>query len=189
MWDEAIELLEGGINKDLKNSNLYFYLGQVYSQKNEVDKAIYNINKAINLYKNKSDVKPLIEYHRMLGHIYYYQVKDFEKAIGETEIILNFNRLDAWAYFVKAMCYKKMDSDPKEMINLFKKAVFYKPDEVQYRIALAETFYIYGLYRETLTEWEDIKRFKSYEDMANEKIREINNAIKEEQRNVLNKRR
>ena len=70
----------------------------------------------------------------------------------------------------------------------FKKAVTYNPKELRYRIILAENLYIYGLYKKALAEWEDIKKFKSQEKIAEEKIKEIDNAMKEEQRSLINKR-
>ena len=188
MREEAIELLKVGIKKNPENPDLYSYIGIIYSQINAFDDAIYNIGKAIKLFKDKSDTKPLIEYHLNLGEIYYNKIKDFEKALQESELVLKLNPVEARGYFLKGLCYQSMDSDPVAMINSFKKAVYYNPNELQYRIILAENFYTYTLYKEALLEWEGIKKFKPYEKIAEEKIKVINNALKEEQKNFLNKR-
>ena len=188
MREEAIESLKVGIKKNPENPDLYFYIGIIYSEINAFDDAIYNIEKAIKLFKDNSDTKPLIGYHLDLGYIYYNKIKDFKKALLESELVLKLNPVEARGYFLKGLCYKSMDSDPAEMIKSFKKAVYYNPNEVQYKIVLAENFYTYTLYKEALLEWEGIKKFKPYEKIAEEKIKMINNAIKEEQKNMLNRK-
>ena len=187
MLDEAIKLWESGIKKNPENPDMYFYLGKIYSKKNELDEALFNIKKAIALSKERVDTKTLVEYHLILGDIYYSKMKDFKKALEESEIVLKLNSTEARGYFLKGLCYKSIDSDPAAMLKSFKKAVYYNPNELQYKIILAETLYIYSLYKEALLEWESIKKFESHEKMAEEKIKAINNAIKEEQRNLLNK--
>ena len=182
MWDESVRLLNDGIKKNPENPDMYFYLGLAYSKKNEIDQAIYNIDKAIKLFKSGSDKKPLIEYHKMLGHIYYNQVKDYNKALEESNIALKLNPFDGGANFLQGLCYKSMDSDPAKMLDFFEKAVKYSPYELQYRIFFAENLFIYGLYEKARTEWEAIKGFESQEKIAEAKIKEIDNRIREERK-------
>lgn len=187
-FDEALKVIDDGIKILPKHPDMYFYLSVVYFKKNEFNESIFNIKKAISLYSGKSENKNLIEYRHTLAEIYLNKMKDYEKALAETDAILKLNPIEARAYFLKGLCYKNMDSNPAEMINSFKKAAMYNPQNLKYRITLAENFYLYGLYKEALAEWEDIRKLDPQGKIVEQKIKEIKETMKNDQRSIMSKR-
>ena len=186
-FDEALKVMDNGIKVLPKHPDMYFYLGWIYFLKNQSNEAIFNIEKAINLSNGKSDNKNLIEYHQMLGEIYLNKTKDYEKALAEANEILKLNPIEARAYFLKGLCYKSINSNPDKMIDCFKKAVIYSPQDLKYRFTLAENYYLYGLYKEALAEWEEIRKLNPQEELVEKKIREIKEAMKKDRRSMIDK--
>ncbi|OGL52826.1 MAG: hypothetical protein A3G31_00310 [Candidatus Schekmanbacteria bacterium RIFCSPLOWO2_12_FULL_38_15] len=180
MFDEALQVMLSGLKEIPENSDIYFYLGGIYLKKNELEDGIVNIRKAIKLCSNKFNSKSLIEYHLALSEIYFNRMKYYEKSLEEADSVLKINSTESRAYFLKGLCYKSMNSNPDKMIDCFKKAVIYSPHDLKYRFTLAENYYLYGLYKEALAEWEEIGKLSPREELVEKKIREINEAMKKD---------
>ncbi len=80
---EAAQTLEEAVIINPSSANSFLFLGKIYRELKEFDKAESNFKKAENLSKNK-----LADIHWELALLYYYNLNRFEDAADELEAFL-----------------------------------------------------------------------------------------------------
>ena len=115
-YDEAIAAYSEAIKKDPNNVGGYISRIGAYAGKGDDDKALADMNQAIRIGKKPSELSTLY----MLRGMYYFEKKDYDKAIADFELALQKTSSADAKYFGsndnKELAIKKM----KDTIDLAK---------------------------------------------------------------------
>jgi tetratricopeptide (TPR) repeat protein len=124
-YDAAIIMFTQALYNDPSIQEAYLYLGQIYEDTNQLNRAIYYYTVAYSM-KKENDVLLRIGY-------LYALLKDYSKAFEYMNTALNMNKENPDAYFFKGLVYlqKNNYNDAEDMLR---KAI---------NIKKAETYYFY----------------------------------------------
>ena len=124
-YDAAIIMFTQALHNDPSIQEAYLYLGQIYEDTNQLNRAIYYYTIAYSM-KKENDVLLRIGY-------LYALLKDYSKAFEYMNTALNMNKENPDAYFFKGLVYlqKNNYNDAEDMLR---KAI---------NIKKAETYYFY----------------------------------------------
>jgi tetratricopeptide (TPR) repeat protein len=116
-WENSVTLWQQGVAKDSENHYAYYILGLAYFvEEYQPEKAIENMNKALNLSQKPEYYNNRGRIHFALGNI-YQAMSDFDAAIqldttsfaaynNQGAVLLNMCRFnEAHDYFIKALQY------------------------------------------------------------------------------------
>ena len=117
------ELLKKYIKEKPDNPESYYYLGNIYLEEKNIEKAIRYLEKAVSL-KQKAD------YYNDLGYAYFLK-GDYKKAIDCYNRAIKIDPNLSVAYYNKALAYRKM-GNIKEAIKNYSKAIALNPDDPDY---------------------------------------------------------
>jgi sigma-B regulation protein RsbU (phosphoserine phosphatase) len=119
-YEEAIGVLEKGLNKYPENQKILYNLSKNYFRMNDYGKAIKAIEKYIvNDKMNKNA-------YYICGAA-YYQLGDFDNAVSSFEKSLELDATFVNALFAMGMAYKKM-GDEENSLGYFQKVLNVDPD-------------------------------------------------------------
>ncbi len=126
--DEVIQITTNIIEKSPKSAELYSLRGIAYYSKNEKEKALADFSQAINL-----GIEPRLEVttRRMKGLI-LYQIKKYDEAIIEFNLILKADKSEYRDHFYRGWCYF-YKADHKAAIADFDAVLQQKPTELHVR--------------------------------------------------------
>ena len=95
-YKEAIKLLENYIaNSEIVGGNHYFTLGQVYYQDGQLDKALPNIDKAIQMFED-TDRLPKESWYQY-QYALYFEKENYKKVISILEkMVRHYPNLQTW---------------------------------------------------------------------------------------------
>ena len=122
-YDEALKYLQDALKYSPDNVRAYLAIGHVYADKNDEEKMITNLQKAIELATAASDVKTaeiaqkkLSSYYINIGNNDLAEVEaenpDFSFAIKDYEKAISYDPKATDAYYTLAVIYnKKMEFD------------------------------------------------------------------------------
>jgi len=144
---DNIALITEKINKDPNNASLYHSRSKLYLEKKEINQALSDINKAIQLNEKKpefyitlSDIyfamvdiskskdalmkailldNQNIEAYLKLAELNLY-IKQYDETFKNTDKAIELDKLNAKAYFIKAFAQKEKGDTSKAVGNFFK---------------------------------------------------------------------
>ncbi|MBI5376818.1 MAG: tetratricopeptide repeat protein [Candidatus Schekmanbacteria bacterium] len=170
--DKTLSVWEESVKANPENPDALYGLGLAYQKIGNVSLAVENINKAVKLADKNTPKINIVNYHLVLMNI-YFRMGEYEKCIKETEEIISIDYKSAKAYYFKGLCEQKIKNDLRAVVLSFKKAEELEPEEIQYKITLANCYKDYGLYKSAVLEWKKIALVKGYERKAATEISEL----------------
>jgi len=109
-YEQAIELCDKAIERNLKREKAYFYRGYVYSKLNDHLRAVQDVSKAIEL--NSKDKR-----YYYLRAYEYFELKNYDFALKDLDKVLLLDRRDYYIYSFKGLIYDEMGYEEKAIEN------------------------------------------------------------------------
>jgi sigma-B regulation protein RsbU (phosphoserine phosphatase) len=119
-YEEAIGILEKGLDKYPENQKILYNLSKNYFRMNDYGKSIKTIERYIANDKMNKNA------HYICGAA-YYQLGDFDNAVSNFEKALELDMTFVNALFAMGMAYKKM-GDEENSMSFFQKVINVDPD-------------------------------------------------------------
>lgn len=124
--DKAIETMEKALAKQPQSPSILSGLSQVYLQFNRTDEAEKTVQKALEI--NKDHVDALFQHGRVL-----MAKNDFKQALERFDKVLSMDRLNAKAYYYRAICIRQRGATNRPEQEIFRAAagMLDKPEEFE----------------------------------------------------------
>ncbi len=168
-YDEAIEVLEIGLDRSPEVNSLKFALGRAYKASGEYDSAIDQFNQVIN--RNRYNY----EAHYQLGLIYYAQ-GEIDKAVESLDSAIRYNNEYVTAYLKLGEIYLAEDNHYRA-VSYFSNAVEINPDYALSYYYLGKAYFELEMYQ--VAQAELVKALRRQPDLgrASELLDEIDEII------------
>ena len=143
--DKAIEYYKKAYNMDKKDSEIAYYLGVLYAEKEAWSSAKIYLQESIKLDPKNNNAKDLLStvveqnnLNLINKVISYYNEKNYEQALKLISQILTEDSNNAYAYYYRGLIYDAQEK-PLQAIPEYKKAVQHNPELIisDYLIATA----------------------------------------------------
>jgi len=149
---EAIDDYLKIIEIDPYNIDAYLKLSCTYNDKQDYNKAVDTLHKALILNKQKDRV------YQNLG-ISHYNLKNYEDAINYFNKSIELNNTDYKSYYYTGLCYKEKDN-LKSAIDLLNKSIELSPDFYDAYFELGKAYFINKKYSKAKSSFNFILKNK-----------------------------
>lgn len=157
-FPKALRLLEEGYHKNSKNEKILLFLGKIYYDNKEFEKAE-------KLFKNLEKINPLPEVMNYLG-LFKLNEKQYTKAI---DYFSSANKTDdknpQYAYNLASAYFLNGWHD--EAMKYFSAAICLDPENIEYHYSLAYLYYQKEMYDKASFELNFINTIEQHHDLSN----------------------
>ena len=169
--DKSIEYYKKAFDLDKNDSEIAYYIGVLYAEKENWTSAKIYLQKAINLDPKNVNAEDLlstvVEQNNVLlinKVIDLYNAKSYEQALKIISQILTEDNKNAYAYYYRGLIYDAQKK-PLQAIPEYKKAVQYNPELVISDYLIATAYDSLGQYTNAYTYYKKfVNNSKSSDD-------------------------
>ncbi len=119
-FSDAFEILDALIRKNRKEHRAYFLRSKVYSETQDFESALNDIEKAIDIQPNKTE-------YLNAKFVYFMELKKFKQALNILENLEKKNFLELNNFYLKALVEKELQLFDSAQVHI-EKYLFYLPE-------------------------------------------------------------
>lgn len=184
--NKVIELWNDALQINPESPQFFYNLGIAHISSGEEMVAIEKIEKAIKLTSTVNIKRTDLVNFYMALMTTYYKMDDYRNALRSADSIIQLDDRQAKAYYYKGLCEDQTKYDIKGVFVALRKATELEPQEISYRIALANAYKKYGFYKSALKEWERISVDKQFIGRASKEMANIKAQMQSQFKGDLN---